>query len=118
LRIVGEEFEGSMSKMSKKSSKTRRWSATVTKHSDALDLQPQVFKEKDPHRIALSLKRSAERSKRTQGDPISISDVDVEFLHKSCREKSASKAKTSLRKRQGRIAGDLRPTIIASLQVS
>jgi hypothetical protein len=58
-----------MSKASKKSSKTRRWSAGVTKHSDALDLQPQVFKGKDPRRIALSLKRSAERSKRRKGTP-------------------------------------------------
>ena len=58
-----------MSKASKKSSKTRQWSAGVTKHSDALDLQPQVFKGKDPRRIALSLKRSAENSKRRKGTP-------------------------------------------------
>jgi hypothetical protein len=58
-----------MSKSSKKSSKTRRWSAGVTKHSDALDLQPQVFKRKDPRRIAQTLKRSAERSKRRKGTP-------------------------------------------------
>jgi uncharacterized protein DUF3175 len=49
--------------------KSRRWSAEVTKHSDALDLQSDVFKGKDPHRIALSLKRSAERSKRRKGTP-------------------------------------------------
>ena len=48
-------------------SKSRRWSAQVTKRSDALDLESDVFKEKDPHRIALSLKRSAERSKRRKG---------------------------------------------------
>jgi hypothetical protein len=51
------------------SSKGRRWSAEVTKRSDALDLERDVFKEKDPHRIALSLKRSAERSKRRKGTP-------------------------------------------------
>ena len=56
-----------MGKTSKQSSKTRRWSAKVTKHSDALDLESNVFKGKDPHRIALSLKRSAERSKRRKG---------------------------------------------------
>jgi Protein of unknown function (DUF3175) len=48
-------------------SKSRRWSAEVTKHSDALDLKQDIFKGKDPHRIALSLKRSAERSKRRKG---------------------------------------------------
>jgi Protein of unknown function (DUF3175) len=50
-------------------SKNRRWSAEVTKHSNALDLKSDVFKGKDPHRIALSLKRSAERSKRRKGTP-------------------------------------------------
>lgn len=58
-----------MSKVAKKSSKTRRWSARVTKSSDALDLEPDVFKGKDPRRIALSLKRSAEQSKRRKGMP-------------------------------------------------
>jgi hypothetical protein len=56
-----------MGKTQKKSSE--QWSATVTKHSNALDLEPDVFKSKDPHRIALSLKRSAERSKRRKGTP-------------------------------------------------
>src|SRR5690242_11373592 len=46
-----------------------RWSARVTKHSNALDLEKSVFKSSDPHRIALSLKRSAERSKRRKGTP-------------------------------------------------
>jgi phosphoenolpyruvate carboxylase len=49
--------------------KSRRWSARVTKHSDALDLERDVFKSKDPHKIALSLKRSAERSTRRKGTP-------------------------------------------------
>src|SRR5436305_14041165 len=59
----------SMSKTPKKSSKARRWSAQVTKRSDALDLESDVFKGKDSHRIALSLKRSAQRSKRRKGTP-------------------------------------------------
>ena len=60
-----------MAKVRKKSLKgrDRRWSAQVTKRSDALDLEWDVFKGKDPHRIALSLKRSAERSKRRKGTP-------------------------------------------------
>jgi hypothetical protein len=58
-----------MSRTPKKSSKARRWSAQVTKRSDALDLESDVFKGKEPHRIALSLKRSAERSKRRKGTP-------------------------------------------------
>ena len=39
----------------------------VTQRSNALDLQPKVFKSTNPHRIALSLKRSAETSKRRKG---------------------------------------------------
>jgi Protein of unknown function (DUF3175) len=50
-------------------SKTRRWSADVTKRSDALDLEADVFKSKDPHKIALSVKRSAKQSKRRKGTP-------------------------------------------------
>ena len=41
-----------------------RWSADVTRHSNALDLDRGVFTWKDPARIATSLKRSAERSTR------------------------------------------------------
>jgi Protein of unknown function (DUF3175) len=50
-------------------SKSRRWSAKVTKHSDALDLEPDVFKSKDPRKIAVSLKRSAAQSIRRKGTP-------------------------------------------------
>jgi hypothetical protein len=48
-------------------SRSRRWSAKVTKHSDALDLEHDVFKSKDPRKIARSLKHSAEHSKRRKG---------------------------------------------------
>jgi len=50
-------------------SNRRRWSAEVTKHSNALDLERDVFKSKDPREIARSLKRSAEQSKRRKGTP-------------------------------------------------
>ena len=53
----------------RKAARSGRWSARVTKHSNALDLEKSVFKSSDPHRIALSLKRSAERSKRRKGTP-------------------------------------------------
>ena len=58
-----------MSKAPKKSSKARRWSARVTKHSNALDLESDVFNGKDPRRMAVSLKHSAERSKRRKVTP-------------------------------------------------
>jgi hypothetical protein len=46
-----------------------RWSAEVTRHSSALDLEPGVFTWKDPARIAASLKRSAETSTRRKAGP-------------------------------------------------
>ena len=46
-----------------------RWSQRVTETSDALDLEPGVFAQRDPRRIARSLKRSAERSRRRKADP-------------------------------------------------
>jgi hypothetical protein len=63
-----------MSKSRKKSkararSRTRMWSARVTQRSNALDLQPKVFRSTNPRRIALSLKRSAQASKRRKGTP-------------------------------------------------
>jgi hypothetical protein len=47
----------------------KRWSQEVTEKSDALDLEDKVFTNDDPHRIALSLKRSAERSTRRKSSP-------------------------------------------------
>lgn len=46
-----------------------KWSAAVTHGSNAMDLDSGVFKMSDPHRIALSLKRSAERSHRRKASP-------------------------------------------------
>ncbi len=48
---------------------TKKWSQHVTETSDALDLQPDVFKLTDPKKIARSLKRSAEHSDRRKSDP-------------------------------------------------
>lgn len=48
---------------------TKRWSQRVTERSDALDLEPGVFALRDPRAIALSLKRSAERSRRRKAEP-------------------------------------------------
>ena len=55
-------------KQTRKASTGRRWSQRVTERSDALDLDRGVFKLKDPKRVAASLKRSAERSRRRKSD--------------------------------------------------
>src|SRR5688572_4465036 len=52
-----------------RSRRSRYWSADVLKHSHALDLQRGIFILKNPRRIAASLKRSAERSRRRKTTP-------------------------------------------------
>jgi len=52
-----------------KKQSAKRWSGAVTKHSNALDLESDVFTWKSPHRIATSLKNSAEHSDRRKGTP-------------------------------------------------
>ncbi|HXS36804.1 MAG TPA: DUF3175 domain-containing protein [Flavipsychrobacter sp.] len=47
----------------------KKWSSRVTATSNALDLENNVFKDDDPHKIALSLKRSANKSHRRKGTP-------------------------------------------------
>jgi len=47
----------------------RRWSQRVTANSDALDLESGIFGSTSSGRIAASLKRSAERSRRRKGTP-------------------------------------------------
>lgn len=48
---------------------TRRWSGRVTRESNALDLRKGVFNLSDPKKIAMSLKRSADRSHRRKAAP-------------------------------------------------
>lgn len=45
------------------------WSGKVTRESDALDLREGVFTLDDPRKIAASLKRSAEQSRRRKAEP-------------------------------------------------
>jgi hypothetical protein len=49
--------------------KKKRWSQAVTGRSNALDLESRIFDASDPRKIAASLKRSAEQSKRRKGTP-------------------------------------------------
>src|SRR5215510_4442779 len=49
--------------------KSNRWSKKVTETSNALDLKPKVFAQKDPKAIARSLKRSADQSRRRKSSP-------------------------------------------------
>src|ERR1700744_3866926 len=46
----------------------KKWSADVTKNSDALDLDKGVFKRGSATRVAHSLERSADKSTRKKSD--------------------------------------------------
>jgi Protein of unknown function (DUF3175) len=88
---------------------SRRWSAEVTRHSDALDLEPGVFTHDDPREIALSLKRSAEASARRKGTPFQSAMSMLNFYINRAgkdlpdhRREVLECAKTELRKAFGR----------------
>jgi len=73
----------------------RRWSKQVTEHSNALDLQRGVFSQKDPDKIAASLKRSAERSKRRKADAYrSALSMLTFYINRAGKKLSASRKKT------------------------
>jgi len=82
-----------------------RWSGEVTKHSDALDLENDVFKSKDPNQIAKSLKHSAETSDRRKSSPyrsaMSMLTFYINRAGKNLstpRRRTLERTKTSLRK--------------------
>jgi hypothetical protein len=65
----------------------RNWSRQVTQTSNALDLEPGVFTWNDPRRIALSLSRSAEASKRRKADPFrSAMSMLVFYINRAGRK--------------------------------
>jgi hypothetical protein len=89
----------------------KRWSQAVTEGSDALDLQRGVFTLKDPKKIALSLKRSAEHSKRRKSDPYrSAMSMLTFYINRAGKGLSQAdrtrfeKAKEELRKAFGKTA--------------
>ena len=94
---------------SRTSAAEKRWSGEVTRHSNALDLEAGVFAQRDPHEIAQSLKRSAERSERRKSSPyrsamsmltfyINRAGTDLPVTQKHVLER----AKDELRKAFGR----------------
>ena len=89
--------------------RTGYWSNRVTKESDALDLERGVFTGTDPKRIAASLKRSAQRSRRRKSDPyrsaLSMLTFYINRAGKNLpagRRKTLQRAKTEPRKQFGR----------------
>lgn len=87
----------------------RRWSRAVTEHSDALTLKKRIFASRSPARIAASLKRSAERSRRRKAGPyrsaISMLTFYINRAGKALpagRKRVLEQAKQELRRQFGR----------------
>jgi hypothetical protein len=88
---------------------SRRWSARVTRESDALDLKKGVFSKRSPRAIVLSLKRSAERNHRRKSDPYrSAMSMLTFYMNRggknlpASRKKILQRAKGELREAFGR----------------
>jgi len=89
--------------------KTHKWSKHVNETSNAMDLKQGVFRSNDPKKIAGSLKRSAEHSRRRKSSPFQSAMSMLNFyINRGGKNLSASKknflekAKTELRKLFGR----------------
>jgi hypothetical protein len=98
-----------MAIMAKRKRSTARWSGRVTRESDALDLDRRVFTWKNPKRIAASLKRSAERSRRRKAEPYrSAMSMLTFYINRAGRDlpserrKVLNRAKQELRRQFGR----------------
>ncbi len=87
----------------------KRWSQRVTETSRALSLEPRVFAQSDPRKIAASLKRSTDRSRRRKGTPFQSAMSMLNFyINRAGRNLPAAtrrrleKAKAELRDLYGR----------------
>jgi hypothetical protein len=85
------------------------WSADVTRNSNALDLEPAVFKKRSARAIAASLKRSAEASRRRKATPFQSAMSMLTFYINRAgrglpeeRRQVLDRAKAELRKAFGR----------------
>ena len=87
-----------------------KWSGRVTRESNALDLEAGVFTWTDPRRIAASLKRSAEASRRRKSPPFrSAMSMLVFYINRAGKSLDPQQravleaAKIELRKLYGRV---------------
>ena len=74
----------------------QRWSQRVAETSSALDLEPGVFTLDDPRRIALSLKASADRSRRRKTTSFRSAMSMLTFYINRAGPKLASRQRTRL----------------------
>ncbi len=97
-----------MAKKTAKKSTKKRWSKKVTETSDAMTLKDGVFKQ-TPRAIALSIRRSAERSTRKKSTPFRSAMSMLTFYENragknlsATRKAKIEKAKDELRALYGK----------------
>lgn len=79
----------------------RKWSAGVTKNSNALDLKKGVFTSDDPEKVAKSLERSAARSTRKKaGSYQSAMSMLNFYINRAGKNLPASKKKILVRAKE------------------
>lgn len=71
----------------------RKWSALVTETSNALDLEPGIFKSTSPRKIAASLKRTVEESTRRKGSPLQSATSMLNFYENRAGDNLSAKQK-------------------------
>jgi hypothetical protein len=75
---------------------TTKWSQNVTDHSDAMDLEGGVFKQRSAKKIADSLKRSAEQSERRKASPFqSAMSMLTFYINRAGKQLSKSRISIS-----------------------
>jgi hypothetical protein len=96
----------------RRSTSRRKWSAEVTRNSHALALDKDVFTLDSPKKIAVSLKRSAERSRARKSEPYrSAMSMLTFYINRAgkglstTRKKTLEAAKDELRRQFGRATG-------------
>jgi hypothetical protein len=81
----------------------KKWSAKVTKTSDALDLEKDIFKSKDPERIAESLKNSAEQSTKRKASPFQSAMSMLNFYENRAGKNLSKSQKAPLEKAKNKL---------------
>ena len=101
--------KASEKKAASKKSASKKWSKKVTETSDAMDLEKDIFKSKDPKKIAESVKHSTEKSKRKKAGPFQSAMSMINFYENragdnlsATQKKVLDKSKDELRKLFGR----------------
>jgi hypothetical protein len=90
----------------------KRWSARVVQTSDAMDLQPGIFKQRSAVAVARSLKKSAEASDRRKSTPfrsaMSMLTFEINRGGKNLtavQKRTLERAKDELRRLYGKPVG-------------